>query len=210
MKKTKFKKNLSRTIKKIDNGSKIRGITLISLVITIVILVILAGVTIVQLNNNGLLKNAKLAREKYTNSQKEENFVLDDYTNQINGLSISSRNFKNINYSLTEQELGTTWIDGKKLYQITRLYDNNGNGYGNMSDYVNLENIKETLNVDTVIYAEHLRSSIDVNFDFSKSAALGDPYLYFVYDGGYLKCSLTNTATRWKICVTFIYTKTTD
>ncbi len=186
------------------------GITLVALVIMIVILVILAGVTIVQLNNKGLLKNAKLAREKYTNSQKEENVVLDDYTNQINGLSISSRNFKNINYSLTEQELGTTWIDGKKLYQITRLYDNNGNGYGNMSDYVNLENLQETLNVDTIIYEEHLISPIGVNYDFSKFTSVCDPYLYFVYDGGYLKCSLTNTATRWKICVTFIYTKTTD
>ena len=42
MKKTNFKKQLDKTIKEIGGGSKVRGITLISLVITIVILLILA------------------------------------------------------------------------------------------------------------------------------------------------------------------------
>ena len=46
MKKTKFKKYLSNRIKEIGSGSTIRGITLISLVLTIVILIILAGVSI--------------------------------------------------------------------------------------------------------------------------------------------------------------------
>ena len=46
MKKTNIKKDLANKIKEIGSGSTIRGITLISLVITIVILIILAGVLI--------------------------------------------------------------------------------------------------------------------------------------------------------------------
>lgn len=44
-------------------GNK-RGITLVALVITIIILLILAGVSIQVITNTGLLKNAKLAGEK--------------------------------------------------------------------------------------------------------------------------------------------------
>ncbi len=132
MKKTKFKENLSRTINEIGNGSKIRGITLISLVITIIVIVILAGVIIIQLNDNGILKNAKIAKEKYANSQGDENATIDDYSNQIESYEIARNSrdtvtiskeeydmLKNINnYSTSEKKIGT-WIDGKPLYQKT-------------------------------------------------------------------------------------------
>ncbi len=51
-------------MKKINYKEK--GITLVALVITIIILLILAGVTIsTALSENGLFKRAKLATEKY-------------------------------------------------------------------------------------------------------------------------------------------------
>lgn len=40
------------------------GITLIVLVITIVILLILAGITIIQLTGNGIFEKAKFAKER--------------------------------------------------------------------------------------------------------------------------------------------------
>ncbi len=49
-----------------------QGITLIALVITIIILLILAGITISALTNQGLLKNAKEATNRTANAQKEE------------------------------------------------------------------------------------------------------------------------------------------
>lgn len=62
-----------------------KGITLISLVITIVVLIVLASVTIyLNLGNNGIFNNAKFAREKYQNSaEKEANELaqLDSYIN---------------------------------------------------------------------------------------------------------------------------------
>ena len=44
---------------------KNKGITLVSLVITIIILLILAGITIVQLTKSGLFAKAEEAKEKY-------------------------------------------------------------------------------------------------------------------------------------------------
>ena len=70
-----------------------RGITLIALVITIIVLLILAGITIAALSgDNGILTRAKEAKEKTQQSQKEEEKTL---SNMENILGIY--NFKNIN-----------------------------------------------------------------------------------------------------------------
>ena len=67
--------------KEIKNKQE-RGITLIALVVTIVVLLILAGVSIsLVLNNNGVISKAKEARDKYaeaqTNDEKQLNEVSD-------------------------------------------------------------------------------------------------------------------------------------
>ena len=57
-----------------------KGITLIALVITIVVLLILAGVTIAALSgDNGILTRAKEAKEKTIKAQQEEQNILDGY-----------------------------------------------------------------------------------------------------------------------------------
>ncbi len=61
-----------------------KGITLVALVITIVVLLILAGISIAQLTGNGLFKNAKLAKEKTQNEQIKENSTLENYGEIIN------------------------------------------------------------------------------------------------------------------------------
>ena len=47
-----------------------RGITLVALVITVVILLILAAISIIGLTKTGVLKNAELAKEEYQKSVK--------------------------------------------------------------------------------------------------------------------------------------------
>ena len=70
-----------------------RGITLIALVITIIVLLILAGVTIAALSgDNGILTRAKEAKEKTKLAQKEEEKTL---SNMENILGVY--NFKNVN-----------------------------------------------------------------------------------------------------------------
>ncbi len=59
---------------------KQKGITLIALVITIIILLILAGVSIAMLTGeNGILKKAQLAKEITDQKQEEENDILKQY-----------------------------------------------------------------------------------------------------------------------------------
>lgn len=61
-----------------------KGITLIALVITIVILLILAGISIATLSgDNGLFTSAKEAKRKTINAQNEENTILSEYLEEI-------------------------------------------------------------------------------------------------------------------------------
>ena len=59
--------------------NKERGITLVALVITIIILLILAGITINSLTGSGLFEKTKLAKERYENAEKLENQTLEEY-----------------------------------------------------------------------------------------------------------------------------------
>ena len=69
-----------------ENKGKVRehGITLVALVITIIILLILAGVAITALTQTGLFENARQAKNATENAQIEENVILGSYENKIN------------------------------------------------------------------------------------------------------------------------------
>lgn len=67
------------------NWNNENGITLISLVVTIIILIILASMSIMILTNTGLFEKTKEAKEKSKNMQISENRTLMDYENSING-----------------------------------------------------------------------------------------------------------------------------
>ena len=63
---------------------KNRGITLISLIVTIILLIILAGIGInLSLGENGLLNKAKYAKDKYINEQEDEQKRLNDLYSQV-------------------------------------------------------------------------------------------------------------------------------
>ena len=65
-------------------SKKEKGITLIALVITIIVLLILAGVAIAMLSGeNGILKKAAEAKTKTEQAQKEEETRLSDFEVQI-------------------------------------------------------------------------------------------------------------------------------
>lgn len=58
---------------------KAKGITLIALVITVVILIILAGVAInLTIGENGIFSKAKYARDKYLNEEGLEQQQLNE------------------------------------------------------------------------------------------------------------------------------------
>lgn len=62
------------------NFNENKGITLIALVVTIIVLLILAGISVSMLTGqNGILNRASEAKEKTAAAQKEENETLNDY-----------------------------------------------------------------------------------------------------------------------------------
>ena len=61
-----------------------KGITLVALVITIIILLILAGMSIATLQGSGLFSKTKEAKNASENAQIKENSTLNDYEYQMN------------------------------------------------------------------------------------------------------------------------------
>ena len=108
-----------------NKKKNIKGITLVALVVTIVILLILAGISIAALTQTGLFGKAKQAEQKSKDAQELENSTLGSYENSINEIvSTGSReeNSNNNQYSLEEKAIGT-WINGKTIYRKVYKYD---------------------------------------------------------------------------------------
>ena len=74
-----------------EKTRKNKGITLVALVITIIILLILAGVSITALTKSDLLKNAKMAKNATENAQNTENIALAEYQDKIDQYIESGR-----------------------------------------------------------------------------------------------------------------------
>lgn len=63
---------------------KNKGITLVALVITMVILLVLAGISISVLTNTGIFEKAKDAKQKSKEAEVDQNIKLDEYESEIN------------------------------------------------------------------------------------------------------------------------------
>ena len=93
-----------------------KGITLIALVVTIVVLLILAGVSISMLaGENGIITQAQKAKEETENKKEEEENILSGYENYIdNALGKDT------------SELSKLKESGKYVSQDTTISDKNG------------------------------------------------------------------------------------
>lgn len=79
----KRKKEIAR-----KTSMKEKGITLIALIVTIIVLLLLAGVTISMVTgNNGIFGKAKLAGKKYSDSAKNEEEQLEEFKQMADELS---------------------------------------------------------------------------------------------------------------------------
>lgn len=95
------------------------GITLIALVITVIVLLILAGVTIVALSgDNGILTRAQDAKEKTEQAEKDEKINLartEDLINEyINGIEVEQ---------VTDENPGILETEGTDTYVINSMED---------------------------------------------------------------------------------------
>ena len=83
--KEKIEKNKERGKRTMEKLRKNKGITLIALVITMIVLLILAGVSIAMLTGqNGILSQAQKAKTETENAAKNEAAILDEYNKYLN------------------------------------------------------------------------------------------------------------------------------
>ena len=177
--------------------NKKQGITLIALVVTIIVLLILAGVSISMLTGkNGILNRAAEAKEKTEGTQKEDEKklqgyedVIAQYTGNLPSRTETKPYFPNNTFSYKEGDLSTglvikdasqneyVWVDVPTTIYDNATYNNNGaNKPGNSEDYTNIE---KCLKVYTKYY---------VNIDYSdKNSTFTTQYqnmLKSVYENG--------------------------
>lgn len=131
-----------------------KGITLVALVITIILLLILAGITINLLKETGIFEKVQLAKQRTEEEQEKENAILNKYqetlTKEINGNRndktvedyttnlIYKLNFNNLDNQegVTVNGTGITVSDDKKYATF------DGNSYINVNnDTIDPDNI---------------------------------------------------------------------
>ena len=71
-----------------------KGITLVALVITIIILLILAGISIATLQQTNLFGQAQRAGNETKNAAANESNTLNEYSNEINKYLKLCKNYK--------------------------------------------------------------------------------------------------------------------
>ena len=111
--------------------NKTKGITLIALVITIIILLILAGISIQAITNTGLFENAKEAKKQSEIASIKEQIQLDIYSKQVESIGeITENDLKSIleKYgTIIYEEDGKTLkgVKTEKGYEIlvSEIYD---------------------------------------------------------------------------------------
>ena len=118
---------------------KERGITLIALVITIIVLLILAGVSIATLTGqNGILTQAKNAKERTEDSQVEEEIKLAYNTVQtdalINGWDINKKASELQKELQKEDPSATVTVDGTNLKISYKGYETTISSDGTIGD----------------------------------------------------------------------------
>jgi len=170
----------------------IKGITLIALVITIIVLIILAGVAIsLSIGENGIFNKAKYASEEYSNEQAREETEIAKLTNEINS-SVNSSRYNETNSSQPTGIRTDAYIRNEKT--TTTAYSGvtsmTSGGFTKTTDENN--NISEYLSYSDTDGYTVLKSGwyyIDMNTTTQSSSGGTALYVYFAMNNvGLSRC----------------------
>lgn len=110
-----MKTKVQNSKNKIPNTQK--GITLVALVITIIVLLILAGVAInMAINSDGLFSKANEATTKWNSTTAEEDRIIQNILEQMN--EINGENTEQATISLNKSTLELEIVDGVNAEEI--------------------------------------------------------------------------------------------
>ena len=144
-----------------------KGITLVALVVTIIVLIILAGVTLnIVLDNDGIINKAKQAAEDYENAQREEQEILGQVENYIENAGKIAPIPEGYTKSqiTTEDDIG----EGLVIYEIpeganvnwTDEEDEKGNNQSTITIGETTTNLQETVNQYVWIPVDDINSMV--------------------------------------------------
>lgn len=127
--------------------SKETGITLIALVVTIIVLLILAGVTLsIAIDNGGLIGRARSAKETYKQGEQNDLAALERLDQYVEDYELISFYIDDVEYKAEDNMTWDEW--SKSSYKPSNFNvskDSNWiiiNGYGvNYNRYVQLDDI---------------------------------------------------------------------
>ena len=126
-----------------------RGITLIALVVSIIVLLILAGITIAALSgDNGILTKAKEAKEKTEQAQKDEERNLQEITDTMNGVEGYNRNKKANSPKVTTGMIPIKWKNNS--WVVCSQDDKDWYNYDDKKEWANVMLSDGTYKADTV------------------------------------------------------------
>ena len=183
-----------------DTLRRNKGITLIALVVTIIVLLILAGISIAMLTGqNGILNRAVEAKEKTGVTQEDESQklkgyedIMAQYTGNLPSREETKPYFPNSTFSYKEGDLSTGLVikDGNANEYVwvevpTTIYDNttyNNNGANKPKNTDEWEKIRECLKAYTVDYSDS--SYKDTNTDGTTYSVDYQNMLKSVYTNG--------------------------
>ena len=183
-----------------DTLRRNKGITLIALVVTIIVLLILVGISIAMLTGqNGILNRAAEAKEKTRIAQEDESQklkgyedIMAQYTGNLPSREETKPYFPNSTFSYKEGDLSTGLVikDGNANEYVwvevpTTIYDNttyNNNGANKPKNTDEWEKIRECLKAYTVDYSDS--SYKDTNTDGTTYSVDYQNMLKSVYTNG--------------------------
>lgn len=189
-----FKINFKRLKK------RVQGITLIALVVTVIVLIILAGVTLnIVLDNDGIINKTQEATEEYKNAQRGEQELLEtieDYITYAGKTAPIPEGYAKSQIT-TEDDVA----EGLVIYEIpegatvnwTDKEDENGNNQSTITMGENTTNLQETVNQYVWIPVD------DINSMVMCKSNTGDSICNLIYDANANKLTCTThpkTATE--------------
>ena len=127
------------------------GITLIALIITIIVLLILAGVAVAQLSENGLFEKTRIAKEKYDEAERKETEILSDYEviSRRDGVTLTQEQYEKLKpKSFAQAELLMTTYNNNLTRTTLDLKSFTSTYETAFSDYMTYNNTTGELKVN--------------------------------------------------------------